>query len=70
MYKRTLTQQVIQGLTHNSAVAILGPRQVGKTTLAHIVSEDKDSIYLDLENLNDMQKLENPVHYMALHAKI
>lgn len=42
-------------LATNPSVALLGPRQVGKTTLAHLFSEELDSVYLDLENRIDLQ---------------
>ncbi|MXZ81059.1 MAG: ATP-binding protein [Gammaproteobacteria bacterium] len=68
MYKRELTQKIIRSLSHNPAVAILGPRQIGKTTLAHEIAKSQPSIYLDLENPGDFQKLKDPVHYLGLHA--
>lgn len=41
--------------------AILGPRQCGKTTLAKYIMQDFDnSIYLDLESLRDIRKLNDP----------
>ena len=36
---------------------MLGPRQVGKTTLALEVAESRASLYLDLECPSDMAKL-------------
>ena len=32
------------------SVALMGPRQVGKTTLAIDIAESVPSVYLDLEN--------------------
>lgn len=49
------------------AVALLGPRQVGKTTLAHEVAESVDSVYLDLESAADRAKLSDPELYLADH---
>jgi len=49
------------------AVAVLGPRQVGKTTLAHAVAESLDSVYLDLESPADRSKLAEPELYLAEH---
>lgn len=69
MYKRELTQKIIKQLSQNSAVAILGPRQIGKTTLAHEIAKGQPSIYLDLENPEDFQKLKDPAHYLELHAE-
>ncbi|MEB2778993.1 ATP-binding protein [Algoriphagus sp. C2-6-M1] len=39
------------------AVGLLGPRQVGKTTLVKNLKLDKDSIYIDLEKASDRAKL-------------
>ena len=73
MYKRERTQNIINRLGQNPAVAILGPRQIGKTTLAHAIGKTKSrngqpSIYLDLENPEDFQKLQDPAPYLAQHA--
>lgn len=68
MYKRLLAQEISEKLSKNPAVAILGPRQVGKTTLAMEVAKNKPSIYLDLENPEDLQKLRDPGHYLNLHT--
>ena len=68
MYERSLTQNIIQSLSQNAAVAILGPRQIGKTTLAFEIAKMQESIYLDLENPEDFQKLTDPAHYLARHT--
>lgn len=68
MYKRELAQKIIDKLTKNPAVAILGPRQIGKTTLALEIAKKQPSVYLDLENQKDLQKLKDPNHYLGLHA--
>ena len=51
------------------AVAILGPRQVGKTTLAiEIAARIKPQpVYLDLENPVDLAKLDDPNQYFLSH---
>ena len=68
MYQRELTQKIIRSLSRNPVVAILGPRQIGKTTLAHEIAAGQPSIYLDLENPEDFQKLKDPAHYLGLHT--
>jgi|GEM_PF-3251629 len=68
MCKRELTQKIIRSLDQNPAVAILGSHQVSETTLAHEIANDQPSIYLDLENPEDFQKLKDPTHYLWLHA--
>ncbi|WP_336952170.1 ATP-binding protein [Sphingobium aromaticivastans] len=49
------------------AVALLGPRQVGKTTLALEIGETVPSIYLDLESETDRAKLSDPELYLSGH---
>lgn len=51
-------------LEDNPVVALLGPRQCGKTTLAHLIASRRDSDYFDLENPRDLSRLTNPL--MAL----
>ena len=42
-------------------IAILGPRQCGKSTLIkQLFSPETNSIYLDLQNLEDLNKLNDP----------
>lgn len=52
------------------AIALTGPRQVGKTTLALSIMEswNKDSIYLDLENPRDVAKLNDPMLFFEQFA--
>ena len=51
-------------------MALLGPRQIGKTTLARdIAAQTPDSLYLDLENPRDAARLADPVRYLELHAE-
>ena len=65
---RSLAVNVKNLLEHNPVVAILGPRQCGKTTLAgQIIEPIERSIYLDLENPADLAKLDDPLAYFNLH---
>jgi hypothetical protein len=65
---RHLTDTVKRRLKNNPVVAILGPRQCGKTTLAgQIVKKMKKSVYLDLENPGDLAKLDDPLAFFSLH---
>ena len=48
VYKGELTQTIIKSLSQNPALVILGPRQIGKTTLAHEIAKVQTSIYSDL----------------------
>jgi predicted AAA+ superfamily ATPase len=65
MLDRRLTAIVKQRLAQFPAVALLGPGQVGKTTLAKKVRVNTESIYLDLENPQDLEKLEDPRGYLS-----
>lgn len=67
MIHRELFNSLSQRLEQFPAVALLGPRQVGKTTLARMLGGDIDSIYLDLENPRDIEKLEDPLGYFLKH---
>ncbi len=49
------------------AVALLGPRQAGKTTLALEVAKKRPAVYLDLEAVPDRAKLSDPELYLADH---
>lgn len=60
MIPRHATQEVTDALARQAAVALLGPRQVGKTTLALAVGEGRNALYLDLEDRDDRTRLENP----------
>lgn len=67
MIPRHLEPLVRERLGHLPAVALLGPRQVGKTTLAHRIADGRDSVYLDLESPRDREKLGDPLFYLAGH---
>ncbi|TLZ48614.1 MAG: hypothetical protein E6K21_09270, partial [Gammaproteobacteria bacterium] len=49
------------GLKMGPAVALLGPRQCGKTTLARQLVAGSKSIYFDLENPVDLARLSEPM---------
>lgn len=65
--RHDMLQEVQARLGESPAVALLGPRQVGKTTLALEVAEDASSIYLDLESPSDRNKLTEPELYLRQH---
>jgi predicted AAA+ superfamily ATPase len=67
MIERHLRARLIEALDSTPAVALLGPRQVGKTTLAHEIGDGRPSIYLDLESHSDRAKLSDPEAYLAAH---
>lgn len=67
MLQRHLLALLTEEVQHSAAVALLGPRQVGKTTLALEVARTLPSIYLDLESERDRAKLAQPELYLADH---
>lgn len=68
MIKRNIESVLLGKLKRYPAVAILGPRQVGKTTLAkQLKSDGVESLYLDMENPNDQNKLQDAYSYLTLH---
>jgi len=64
--KRAIEDKLLKLLDHFPSVAILGPRQVGKTTLAKEIRTRllKESIYLDLENPVDLGALDHPTEFL------
>lgn len=64
--KRKIESQILLLMKHFPSVAILGSRQVGKTTLAKEISSqlDKESVYLDLENPTDSSVFDHPVEFI------
>jgi len=67
MIDRRIAAHVVERLSESPAVALLGPRQVGKTTLALEIGDTVPSIYLDLESEADRAKLSDPELYLAGH---
>lgn len=65
MIEREALAQLQQALTESSAVALLGPRQVGKTTLALTLAETRAVEYLDLESEADRAKLTEAELYLG-----
>ena len=66
MIKRRLEKTIEEALLRSPAVALLGPRQVGKTTIAFTIAEERAAIYLDLESRLDLQKVKD---IDAFHAE-
>lgn len=62
MIRRDSLQKIDVLLREFPAVAILGPRQVGKTTLAKSIAQKlkRDVVYIDLERVSDQRKLADP----------
>lgn len=68
MIRRLIEDEVRDLLGQFPAVALLGPRQIGKTTLARQIGETAGALYLDLELPGDLAKLSDPADYLERHA--
>ena len=67
MINRLKTKNLIEILNYFPVLGIVGPRQVGKTTLAKVISKEieREVLYLDLENPSDLSKLTDPVLFFS-----
>ena len=61
-------REVNRLLDGNPAVALTGPRQVGKTTLAHQIVRERGAIYLDLERPRDLARITDIEQYCEINA--
>ncbi|MCF6169682.1 MAG: ATP-binding protein [Bacteroidales bacterium] len=70
--QRKVSSEITNYLLHFPAVAILGPRQCGKSTLAKfLIQHLDDAIYLDLEKRSDQARLTDPEMFFKLnHEKL
>jgi len=67
MLRKQYIERISKQFRVHSVCAILGPRQVGKTTLAKMYAQDIEKVhFFDLENPLDLARLENPM--LALSA--
>ena len=67
MITRKTLETVRQALSRQACVALLGPRQVGKTTLALQIAAAQNGLYLDLEDIQDRDKLSNPAGFLSAY---
>jgi predicted AAA+ superfamily ATPase len=63
MVERYIFKELLEIIEEFPVVGIVGPRQVGKTTLAKLLSKQikKETVLLDLENPRDLSKLTDPL---------
>ena len=71
-YTRMIIRQLLSDtqlrLRQQPAVVLLGPRQVGKTTLAHaIAAEQGNAVLLDMERETDRVQLSQPEAFLSRH---
>jgi len=69
MITRQIQREIESAIAGNPAVTLMGPRQVGKTTLALSIANLKPSIYLDLENRRDLAKVTDITRFHAENRK-
>ena len=69
MFQRNALSQIAAALRRSPAVAVLGPRQVGKTTLARqlAATTKRESIYLDLQDERDRARIADPNVFFKTH---
>lgn len=66
---RFASESLVDTLNTCPCVALLGPRQVGKTTLAHQLAQQTRAVYLDLDSPRDRKVLEDPDHFFQSHRE-
>jgi predicted AAA+ superfamily ATPase len=54
---RNLEEKIKQALKESASIVLIGPRQIGKTTLAINICNSLPAVYLDLEDRLDLQKV-------------
>ena len=64
MIPRLIASDVDSALQRQAAVALIGPRQVGKTTLALEIGRTRDALYFDLEDRDDRNRLAQPALFL------
>jgi len=69
MIHRQIENYIFDSLKRSPVVTLLGPRQIGKTTLAFSISKSfsKPCLYLDLERPSDVAKLQDPEYFLMQH---
>lgn len=68
---RKIETFVKENLSVFPAVVILGPRQCGKSTLAKMLYQNSNAyLYLDLQNLDDLNKLREPMLFFQANQDV
>ena len=53
-------ERLTTAIGRSPITALLGPRQVGKTTLARLLAQGRPTTFFDLESQPDLRRLQNP----------
>ena len=71
MIRRNALDRINKFLNYFDCIALVGPRQVGKTTIAQTIVDDRGdgAIYIDLEKQIDRDKISNPDAFFSEHSK-
>ncbi|PWK20096.1 hypothetical protein LV89_03906 [Arcicella aurantiaca] len=71
MFERSITSQLLDDLSFFPVVGIIGPRQVGKTTLAKWLQKqiDQSTLYIDLELDTDLRRLDDAETFLKSHSE-
>jgi len=64
---RSAESYLARAIERSPAVAILGPRQCGKSTLAGHFLSGRDAVHLDLQARSDLAKLDEPELFLDRH---
>jgi len=68
--RRRLEKDLLASLDSFPVVALIGPRQCGKSTLAKMILEGKRAVYIDLEKPSDRNKLRDPERFFELNRDV
>ncbi|MEQ1880109.1 MAG: ATP-binding protein [Burkholderiales bacterium] len=69
MFTRRILPEIEHSLAAFPAVALLGARQTGKTTLARLIAaKHPGSVFLDLERPSDLARLADPELLLSRHS--
>jgi uncharacterized protein len=58
--RNSYLKQLATAVQRSPITALLGPRQVGKTTLARQFAQEREAAFFDLESEPDLRRLQNP----------
>ena len=68
MLDRWLHTRLEKLINQRPAVALIGARKVGKSTLTKLIAEHENCVYIDLQNPRDAQLLSDPVTFFSDHS--